>query len=151
MPQPCRPVRSAASMVVPLRQACNEVLRQEAKAIGVDLRRFPDCANTFPVLLFKIPCSSKSNSLFHAGPSRFSRFPRIMLPPASLRAQLQVRQLQRQPKSLHLERCLPGSQRGLPRRVGPAKFSQPTPSRSSWSFPYEDISNVGASSSAGCI
>jgi hypothetical protein len=46
------------------RQACNEVLRQEAKAIGVDLRRFPDCANTFPVLLFKIPCSSKSNSLF---------------------------------------------------------------------------------------
>jgi hypothetical protein len=55
MPQPCRPVRSAASMVVPLRQACNEVLRQEAKAIGVDLRRFPDCANTFPVPLFKIP------------------------------------------------------------------------------------------------
>ena len=44
--------------------ACNEVLRQEAKAIGVDLRRFPDCAKTFPVLLFKIPCSSKSNSLF---------------------------------------------------------------------------------------
>jgi hypothetical protein len=35
--------------------------------------------------------------------------------------------LQRQPKSLHLERCLPGNQRG--------------------SFPYEDISNVGASSS----
>ena len=46
------------------RQACNEFLRQEAMAIGVDLRRFPDCANTFPVLLFKIPCSSKSNSLF---------------------------------------------------------------------------------------
>src|SRR5580693_8441058 len=46
------------------RQACNEVLRQEAMALCVDLRRFPDCANTFPVLLFKIPCSSKSNSLF---------------------------------------------------------------------------------------
>jgi exonuclease III len=42
-----------------------------------------------------------------------------MLPPASLRAQLQVRQLQRQPKSLHLERCLPGNQRGLHGRVGP--------------------------------
>jgi hypothetical protein len=30
----------------PPASACNEVLRQEAKAIGVDLRRFPDCANS---------------------------------------------------------------------------------------------------------
>jgi hypothetical protein len=27
-------------------------------------RRFPDCANPFPVLLFKIPCSRENNSLF---------------------------------------------------------------------------------------
>jgi hypothetical protein len=38
--------------------------RRFPECLGVDLRRFPDRANTFPVLLFKIPCSSKSNSLF---------------------------------------------------------------------------------------
>ena len=50
-----------ASMSTPgdnLRSAAGSRIRSSEQS------RFPDCANTFPVLLFKIPCSSKSNSLF---------------------------------------------------------------------------------------
>jgi hypothetical protein len=53
-----------------LRSAARSPIRSSEQS------RFPDCANTFPVLSLKIPCSSKSNSLFRCA-GNFSLIIRI--------------------------------------------------------------------------